>query len=129
MYLNMVAKKGTDGAVFPMTKDAFKQAWVHVKKNAGITNADTDEDDLEEGEEGLTFHDLRREAGSLFDEIGLTKSENEFMLGHQGRDTNSIYITTTLKSIQAKLDKHFEEMAGSSEEEGLRLYSEWIAKP
>jgi len=127
MYLHMVAKKqGTDGSVFPMTKEAFKQAWVHVKKNAGITNAETEEEDLD-GEEGLTFHDLRREAGSWFDDAQLTKTEHELMMGHKSRDMTSLYISSTLKLIQAKLDKHFEETDES--QEGLRLFSEWNSEP
>lgn len=79
-------------SIFPMTKGAFGQSWADLVKRAEI--------------EDLEFRDLRREAGSWFDEAGLTKAENELMLGHSANDTNSIYINSKLKPIQDKLDRH-----------------------
>ena len=55
-----------DQLVFPMTRDAFKQSWADVVKRAGITD--------------LHFHDLRHEAGSRFDEAGLTYAEHGLMM-------------------------------------------------
>jgi integrase len=81
--------------IFPMTKMAFKQTWGDVVKRAGITD--------------LTFHDLRREAGSRFDEAGLTKGEHDLMMGHRGSDMTSLYIHADLKSIQDKLDRYLFE--------------------
>jgi integrase len=78
--------------IFPMTKRAFQQSWTDVLKRAGITD--------------LTFHDLRREAGSRFDEAGLTKGEHDLMMGHANRDTTSLYIHADLKSIQNRLDRY-----------------------
>jgi integrase len=78
--------------VFPMAKGAFKQSWSDVLKRAGIV--------------GLTFHDLRREAGSRFDEAGLTKGEHDLMMGHANRDMTSLYVHANLKSIQDKLDRY-----------------------
>ncbi|HEY7243025.1 MAG TPA: site-specific integrase [Xanthobacteraceae bacterium] len=78
--------------IFPMTKDAFKQSWKDVLKRAEIA--------------GLTFHDLRREAGSRFDEAGLTKGEHDLMMGHANRDMTSLYIHADLQSIQDKLDRY-----------------------
>jgi hypothetical protein len=75
-----------------MTKAAFKQSWADVLKRAGISD--------------LTFHDLRREAGSRFDEAGLTKGEQDLMMGHANRDMTSLYVHAYLKSIQDKLDRY-----------------------
>ena len=76
--------------LFPMSSLGFKQSWKRILKRAGIT--------------GLTFHDLRREAGSRFDEAGLTKSEHDLMMGHANSDMTSLYIASPLKRIQEKLD-------------------------
>lgn len=76
----------------PMTKDAFKQAWVHVLANAKIDD--------------LTFHDLRHDAGTRFDNAGLTKAEHDLMMGHKSRDMTSRYIHAHLNSIQDKLDRY-----------------------
>ena len=78
--------------VFPMSKEAFKQAWKGTVKRAGI--------------QGLTFHDLRREAGSRFDEAGLTKGEHDRMMGHNTGDMASLYIHADLNRIQEKLDEY-----------------------
>jgi integrase len=75
-----------------LTKDAFKQAWGHVLANAKIDD--------------LTFHDLRHEAGTRFDEAGLTKAEHDLMMGHKSRDMTSRYIHGQLKNIQDKLDRY-----------------------
>ena len=82
--------------IFPMTEGAFKQSWADARKRAAI--------------KGLTFHDLRHEAGSRFDEAGLTKAEHDLMMGHSTGDMASLYIHSDLKSIQDKLDRyHFEK--------------------
>jgi hypothetical protein len=78
--------------IFPMTREAFKQSWADVVKRADI--------------EDLHFHDLRREAGSRFDEAGLTRGEHDLMMGHANKDMASLYIRADLKSIQDKLDRH-----------------------
>jgi hypothetical protein len=78
--------------IFPMVKDAFKQSWADVLKRAKIDN--------------LTFHDLRREAGSRFDAAGLTKGEHDLMMGHSNKDMTSLYVHAHLKSIQDKLDRY-----------------------
>ena len=85
-------KPTPDKNVFPMLKTAFSQSWRDLVKRAGI--------------EGLTFHDLRREAGSRFDEAGLTKAEHDLMMGHSNGDIGSIYIASKLELIQHKLDKY-----------------------
>lgn len=83
--------KRTD-KVFPMSKEAFKQSWTDVRRRAGIT--------------GLTFHDLRREAGSRFDEADLSKAQHQLMMGHGSKDITSLYIESDLKRIQDKLDRY-----------------------
>jgi integrase len=98
--------------IFPMTKDAFEQTFDDVLKRAKITE--------DRRGERLQFRDLRREAGQRFEDAGLTKSENELMLGHQGGDTNSIYRSPELKSIQDKLDRHF---LGQTPEETQRDFA------
>jgi integrase len=83
---------GYNHRVFPMTSNAFQQAWSDVCKRADVV--------------GLTFHDLRHEAASRFDEAGLTKGEHDLMMGHFGKDMRSLYVHADLKSIQDKLDRH-----------------------
>src|SRR5262249_48800655 len=78
--------------IFPMTKQAFGQAYRDVEKRAGV--------------HGLTFADLRHEAGSRFDQAGLTKGEHDLQIGHTEGDTRSIYVHARLKSVQDKLDKY-----------------------
>jgi hypothetical protein len=78
--------------IFPMNKLTFKGSWAGVVKRAKITD--------------LHFHDLRREAGSRFDEAGLTKAEHDLMMGHANNDMTSLYINSDLKRIQDKLDKY-----------------------
>ena len=85
-------KLNPDQKVFPMSKGAFKQAWKGVVKRAGV--------------EGLTFHDLRREASSRFDAAGLTKGEHDLMMGHDTGDMASLYIHADLNRIQEKLDEY-----------------------
>jgi len=82
--------------LFPMSKGAFSQAWDGVRRRAGITD--------------LTFHDLRHEAGSRLDQLGLTKGEHDLMMGHKSRDMASLYIHADLKHIQEKLDKPWYEI-------------------
>jgi len=79
--------------LFPMSRNTFKQAWKRIVRRAGITD--------------LTFHDLRHEAASRFDELGLTKAEHDLMMGHANRDMTSRYIHSDLERIQEKLDKPF----------------------
>ena len=87
--------------LFPMTKEAFKRAWLGVVRRAGIND--------------ITFHDLRHEAGSRFDELGLTKAEHDLMMGHKSRDITSLYIHADLKRIQEKLDKPIYEKVKTRE--------------
>ena len=85
-------KLNPDQKVFPMSKGAFKRAWKGVVKRSGI--------------QGLTFHDLRHEAGSRFDAAGLTKGEHDLMMGHDAGDMTSLYIHADLNRIQEKLDEY-----------------------
>jgi integrase len=86
-----LVKKSGKLELFPMTRNTFKQAWKRIVRRAGITD--------------LTFHDLRHEAASRFDELGLTKAEHDLMMGHANRDMTSRYIHSDLARIQDKLDK------------------------
>jgi hypothetical protein len=78
--------------VFPMTQGAFMQTWNGVVKRAGIAD--------------LQYRDLRHEAGSRFDEAGLTRAEIKLTLGHSSGDTTDVYINSDLKRIRDKLDTH-----------------------
>ena len=89
---NTHAKLYRESLIFPMTKDAFKQSWSDVVERAGIRD--------------LHFHDLRHEAGSRFDEAGLTHAEHGLMMGHGKRTMRDRYSHGTLQSIQDKLDRH-----------------------
>jgi integrase len=82
----------SEGKVFPMRREAFKQSWADVVKRAKI--------------EDLHFHDLRHEAGSRFDAAGLTHAEHGLMMGHGKRTMRDRYSHAALQSIQDKLDKH-----------------------
>lgn len=77
--------------IFPVSKGAFQQSWADVLKRADVKD--------------LTFHDLRHEAASRFDEAGLTKAEHDLMMGHASRDMATRYIHADLKSIENKLDR------------------------
>jgi integrase len=94
LVLHRAGKLDLDAKVFPITGDAFKQSWADVRKRAGI--------------KGLTFHDLRREAGSRFDEAELSKPEHELMMGHKPSDSDmrGVYVHSHLKRIQDKLDRY-----------------------
>jgi integrase len=99
--------------VFPMTQGAFMQTWNGVIERAGITD--------------LQYRDLRHEAGSQFDEAGLSRPEIKLMLGHTSGDTTDTYINSDLKRIRDKLDlyKHdvtFEECFRDELAEGLSSY-------
>lgn len=81
-----------ENRVFPMKSGAFKQAWADVvKKRARIVD--------------LTFHDLRHEAASRMDAMGLTGSERDLMMGHANNTTGGLYVHAVLKSIQDKFDR------------------------
>jgi integrase len=80
-----------EATVYPISPTAHSQAWKRLLIRAGV--------------QGLTFHDLRHEAASRFDEkpIELTRSENEYMCGHKG-GTNASYVHSELERIRAKID-------------------------
>jgi len=99
--------------IFPMTQSAFMQTWNGVVERAGISD--------------LQFRDLRHEAGSRFDEAGLTRAEIKLVLGHTGGDTTDVYINSDLKRIRDKLDIHlhrvtFEEYFRDEIAEGLSVW-------
>lgn len=77
--------------ILPSGKEAFKQSWADVVKRAGISD--------------LHFHDLRHEAGSRFDEAGLTHAEHGLMMGHGPRTMRDRYAHPMLNSIRDKLDR------------------------
>lgn len=58
-----------DDRLFPISLNAFKQAWKRVQKRSGLLD--------------LRFHDLRHEALSRFCELGLTVPELAVISGHK----------------------------------------------
>jgi integrase len=107
-YIELPLRTNRKALLFPMSKLAFKEAWKGIIRRSGITN--------------LTFHDLRHEAASRFDELGLTKAEHELMMGHNSNDMTSLYIHADLKRIQQKLDRPYYAMHKSKyERDGLGL--------
>ena len=94
--------------IFPMSKSAFKQAWKRIVKTAGIPSKEEDAArGVRESQCGLEFKDLRREAGSRFDEAELTRAEHDLMLGHDSAEIRDIYIAPYLDRIQKKLDSYW----------------------
>jgi integrase len=83
---------GSDDCIFPITPNAFRLAWEHVRVRASI-------DDLH-------FHDLRHEAISRFFEIGLTTPEVASISGH--RDVRMLfrYAHAERQSVIRKLDRN-----------------------
>ncbi|MCJ2186464.1 integrase [Novosphingobium beihaiensis] len=61
--------RSDDDRLFPITLNAFKQAWKRVQKRSGL--------------EDLRFHDLRHEALSRFCELGLSVPELSVISGHK----------------------------------------------
>jgi integrase len=84
--------KAKAASIFPMSKVAFKQSWQGVVARSGI--------------KGLQFRDLRREAGSRFDDADLTNAQHDYMLGHNNNSIRNIYIRPFLDKIQDKLDRY-----------------------
>jgi integrase len=79
------------GCLFPVTPNAFRLAWEHVRARAGL-------DDLH-------FHDLRHEAISRFFEIGLTTPEVASISGHRDARMLFRYAHAERQSILLKLDR------------------------
>ncbi|MCK1653066.1 site-specific integrase [Bradyrhizobium sp. 149] len=82
------------GRIFPMTGEAFTQAFGDVVRRAKI--------------EDLTFHDLRRTANTNFIQAGLSLEERNIMLRHADKSMNAVYQgrNVLLKQIQDKLDRY-----------------------
>jgi integrase len=110
--LKATRKYNPQSSIFPMTREAFKQAWADVvKTRARIRD--------------LHFHDLRHEAGSRFDEAGLTNAEHGLMMGHGKRTMRDRYSHATMQSIQDKLDRHqFKGKTWAEVEENIRTTDE-----
>lgn len=71
-----------ESRLFPITVDAFRQAWERVQKRSGLKD--------------LRFHDLRHEALSRFCELGLTVPELSVISGH--KDPRMLFRYTHLRA-------------------------------
>ncbi len=100
----------SDKRIIPLTTNAFEQAWFRLRDRAGINSKEQDAKlGIKESQQGLEFKDLRREAGSRFDEAGLTKAEHDLMLGHESKDIAGIYIAPYLDRIEKKLNDYWKQ--------------------
>jgi integrase len=75
--------------IFPVSPNALRLAWEHVKKRAGIDD--------------LRFHDLRHEAISRFFEMGLSMPEVASISGHRDPRMLFRYAHANLKIVREKL--------------------------
>jgi integrase len=97
-----------ENRLFQISRSAFEQAWTTLLERAGINSKEQDAAlGIKESQCGLEFRDLRREAGSRFDEAGLTKMEHDLMLGHANGSMAGVYIAPHLKKIEGKLDDYW----------------------
>ena len=69
--------------VFPISANAFRLAWVRVRKRAGVVD--------------LRFHDMRHEAISRFFEMGLSVPEVALISGH--KDARMLFRYTHLRAV------------------------------
>lgn len=96
--------------IIHLTDSAFEQAWDELRHRAGIPTKEEDtKAGIREGQCGLEFKDLRREAGSRFDEAGLTKAEHDLMLGHESKDIAGVYIAPYLDRIEKKINEYWRD--------------------
>jgi len=70
---------------------SFKTAWKLTCQRAGIT--------------GLTFHDLRREAGSRMLDAGNSLTDVRDFLGHRSATQTNTYLATTIQRQRAAIEK------------------------
>jgi integrase len=84
----------SEGRLFPITPNAFRLAWEHVRARADL-------DDLH-------FHDLRHEAISRFFEIGLTTPEVASISGHRDARMLFRYAHAERQRVIRKLDRSHE---------------------
>jgi integrase len=109
-----VAKPGRpEGRIFPMTGEAFTQAFGDVVKRAKVPH--------------ITFHDLRRTANMTFIRADLSAIELNIAMRHappKEMKMNSVYTNfpQVRQSIQDKLDKY--KLGGMTSEELEKEYEE-----
>jgi integrase len=90
--------KEDNGRVTRMTSSALRQAFADVRKRAAKELAGVEDIQLQ--------NDLRKVAGSWFDEAELTRPQHDLMMDHDPGDMRSVYVISELRKIQDKLDRH-----------------------
>lgn len=80
----------SDDRVFPVTANAVRLSWEHLRTRAGLVD--------------LNFHDLRHEAISAFFEKGLSAPEVALISGHKDMRMLFRYAHATRKTILKRLD-------------------------
>jgi integrase len=86
----------SEDRIFPITPNAFRLAWEHMRARAGVYD--------------LHFHDLRHEAISRFFEIGLTTPEVASISGHRDARMLFRYAHAERQSVLRKLDQHSQSL-------------------
>ena len=79
------------GRLFPMTGNAFRLAWEHLRERAALGD--------------LHFHDLRHEAISRFFELGLNPPEVALISGHRDMRQLFRYTHPLRERIIDKMDR------------------------
>jgi integrase len=79
-----------DERLFPITTNAFKQAWKRVQRRSGLTD--------------LRFHDLRHEALSRYCELGLSIPELSVISGHKDPRMLFRYAHLRAEDLALKLE-------------------------
>lgn len=79
------------GRLFPITGNAFRLAWEHLRERAGLGD--------------LHFHDLRHEAISRFFELGLNPPEVALISGHRDMRQLFRYTHPLREGIIDKMDR------------------------
>lgn len=90
--LDVLATRGdaqSKGRVFPLSMEALKQGWEHVRNRAGLGD--------------LHFHDLRHEAISRLCEMGLSLPEVALMSGHKDMRMLFRYVNLRPSDLARKL--------------------------
>ena len=81
--------RGFSGLVFPFQSRTITRDFTSLARKQGVNN--------------LHFHDLRHEALSRFNDLGLSTFELMVVSGHKSPEHLAVYVNPTLKAIQAKI--------------------------
>jgi integrase len=86
---------------------SVREAWEEARKKAGL--------------EGLQLRDLRHEAGSRFDEAGVSTNYVSKLLGHASLSTTTRYLNIQRRGLHLAMEKLEESQKATAEERRKRL--------